>query len=51
MIAAARDEFSQLLARLEEELGDREFFCGAMSIADLAANLLCAGCGLRCESR
>ena len=25
---AARDEFSQLLARLEQELGDREFFCG-----------------------
>jgi glutathione S-transferase len=34
---AARDEFSQLLARLEQELGDREFFCGALSVADLAA--------------
>jgi glutathione S-transferase len=37
MIGIARDEFSQLLARLEEELGAREFFCGAMSVADLAA--------------
>jgi glutathione S-transferase len=37
MTAAARDEFSQLLARLERELGEREFFCGAMSVADLAA--------------
>jgi glutathione S-transferase len=37
MIDAARDEFSQLLARLEEELGAREFFCGAISVADLAA--------------
>jgi glutathione S-transferase len=37
MIDAARDEFSQLLARLEHELGDREFFCDAMSVADLAA--------------
>jgi glutathione S-transferase len=37
MMAAARDEFSHLLARLEAELGDRDFFCGAMSVADLAA--------------
>ncbi len=37
MIDAARDEFSQLLARLEREIGEREFFCGAMSVADLAA--------------
>ena len=37
MITAARGEFSQLLARLEQELGGREFFCGAMSVADLAA--------------
>src|SRR6267378_4313232 len=37
MIDAARDEFSQLLARLEQEVGDREFFCGAMTVADLAA--------------
>jgi len=37
MTAASRDEFSQLLARLEGELAEREFFCGAMSVADLAA--------------
>src|SRR5713101_6892958 len=37
MIGAARGEFSQLLARLEQELGKREFFCGALSVADLAA--------------
>jgi len=37
MIDAARGEFSQLLARLEHELGHREFFCATMSVADLAA--------------
>jgi glutathione S-transferase len=37
MLGKARDEFSQLLARLEQELGDRQFFCGALSVADLAA--------------
>lgn len=37
MAAAARAEFAQLLARLEHELDDRDFFCGAVSIADLAA--------------
>lgn len=37
MLAAAREEFSQLLAHLEHELGGREYFCGALSVADLAA--------------
>jgi glutathione S-transferase len=37
MTGAARDEFSQLLARLEQELGECEFFCDALSVADLAA--------------
>ena len=37
MIDTARDEFSQLLARLEHQLGPREFFCDAISVADLAA--------------
>lgn len=37
MSEAARAEFSQLLARLEAELGERDFFCGNVSVADLAA--------------
>jgi glutathione S-transferase len=37
MAQAARAEFAQLLARLEAELGDRDFFCDAISVADLAA--------------
>jgi len=37
MTAAARSEFATLLQRLEKELGDREFFCGTLSIADVAA--------------
>jgi glutathione S-transferase len=37
MTEAARAEFSQLLARLEAELGERDFFCGKISLADLAA--------------
>ncbi|HTR60241.1 MAG TPA: glutathione S-transferase family protein [Candidatus Binataceae bacterium] len=37
MKAAARAEFEALLKKLEGELGDRDFFCGAISIADLAA--------------
>jgi glutathione S-transferase len=37
MTEAARAEFSQLLARLEAELGERDFFCGNISVADLAA--------------
>ena len=37
MQAAARAEFTALLNKLEGELGDRDFFCGAVSVADLAA--------------
>jgi glutathione S-transferase len=37
MTKAARDEFAQLLAKLEEALSDRDFFCGAISLADLSA--------------
>jgi glutathione S-transferase len=37
MKSAARDEFRVLLARLERELEGNEFFCGELSIADLAA--------------
>lgn len=37
MTQAARAEFAALLARLEAELADRDFFCGAISVADLAA--------------
>ncbi len=37
MTLAARAEFAALLKKLERELGEREFFCGAISIADLAA--------------
>ena len=37
MMQAARQEFSGLLATLERELGRREFFCGKLSVADLAA--------------
>ena len=34
---AAADELRQLLAVLERELGESNFFCGEMSLADLAA--------------
>jgi len=34
---ASREEFTALLRILERELGDHEFFCGELSIADLAA--------------
>jgi glutathione S-transferase len=37
MIEAARGEFAQILVRLEHYLGEREFFCGTLSVADLAA--------------
>ncbi len=37
MTRAARDEFAALLARLESELDGRDFLCGALSVADLAA--------------
>ncbi|MGO9452880.1 MAG: glutathione S-transferase family protein [Candidatus Binataceae bacterium] len=37
MTEAARTEFAQLLRTLDRELGEREFLCGALSIADLAA--------------
>jgi glutathione S-transferase len=37
MALAARDEFSQLLARLESALGDRQFFFDDVSLADIAA--------------
>ncbi|MFZ0887264.1 MAG: glutathione S-transferase family protein [Candidatus Binataceae bacterium] len=37
MRTASREEFTALLWVLERELGDREFFCGELSIADLAA--------------
>jgi len=37
MTQAARAEFTQLLRTLDRELGEREFLCGALSIADLAA--------------
>jgi glutathione S-transferase len=34
--AAARDALSVLYARLEAELGDRAYFCGDFSVADIA---------------
>jgi glutathione S-transferase len=37
MKLAARREFEALLLRLESELGARDYFCGALSLADLAA--------------
>jgi glutathione S-transferase len=37
MSQASREEFVELLHRLEGELGQREFFCGSLSVADLAA--------------
>jgi glutathione S-transferase len=37
MERAAAEELRQLLAVLERELGERNFFCGEMSLADLAA--------------
>jgi hypothetical protein len=37
MTLAARDEFAQMMARLEHELGSREYFCETLSVADLAA--------------
>jgi glutathione S-transferase len=36
---AARDECAALMQRFEQELGDRDFFCGAVSLADFA--LIC----------
>ena len=33
---AARDECRALMARLERELGDRNYFCGAISLADFS---------------
>jgi glutathione S-transferase len=41
--AAAQAEFAGLLRRLERELGARDFFCGALSLADLAAIAHVAG--------
>lgn len=35
--AAARDECAALMATLERELGDRDFFCGEVSLADFTA--------------
>ncbi len=37
MTQQARAEFARLLDRLEGELDGREYFCGAVSVADLAA--------------
>jgi glutathione S-transferase len=37
MKRAAADELRQLLAVLEGELGESDFFCGEISLADLAA--------------
>ena len=37
MSQAARAEFTQLLQKLESELGEGDFFCGALSFADLTA--------------
>ncbi|MDB5107473.1 MAG: Glutathione S-transferase domain [Candidatus Binatus sp.] len=37
MTRAARDEFSNLLVVLERELGNRDFFCDKLSVADIAA--------------
>jgi glutathione S-transferase len=37
MKRAAVDELRSLLLRLERELSERDFFCGGMSLADLAA--------------
>src|SRR5262249_33956428 len=37
MSRASRAEFADLLQTLEGELGERDFFCGPLSIADLAA--------------
>ena len=37
MKAAAQGEFSSLLRRLEGELAEREYFCGALTLADLCA--------------
>ena len=37
MKAAAQGEFAALLARLESELGERQYLCGEFSVADLAA--------------
>jgi len=34
---AARDECAALIASLERELGDRDYFCGELSLADFAA--------------
>ncbi len=37
MTAAARAEFTLLLEKLDRQLDGRDFFCGSVSIADLAA--------------
>ncbi len=37
MKQAAANELRQLLAVLESELGELNFFCGEVSLADLAA--------------
>jgi glutathione S-transferase len=43
MARAARDEFAGLVARLERELDGRDFLCGTLSVADLAAICYVAG--------
>jgi glutathione S-transferase len=45
MRRAARDEFATLLTRLESELGERPYFCGELSVADLAAICYVPGAG------
>ena len=37
MRTLAKEEYESLLGKLERELGGRDFFCGALSIADIAA--------------
>lgn len=37
MQAAAREECRALMETIERELGDREYFCGDLSLADIAA--------------
>ena len=37
MSQASRAEFAELLQKLEVELGQGDFFCGSLSVADLAA--------------
>ena len=37
MSQASRAEFAELLQKLEGELGEGDFFCGSLSIADLTA--------------